>query len=181
MLVGCLSSQQPAKCISGTDFFSENSTCCRTETEAADQTFYLTQSQYTDTGPTSSSADPVTPGVWRGSRRSTNFEITGMTLHGKIPSAQAGFEARICRITTTIATATTTIILIIMIMKIIMITTTIIIAVKGANRDFSPHCAANCLQHVRSSGPGAVVQHIRRLLCNVLCYIPRRTKGQLSY
>ena len=31
---------------------------CRTEIEAADQTFYLTQSHYTDTASTSSSADP---------------------------------------------------------------------------------------------------------------------------
>ena len=35
----------------------------------------------------------------------------------------------------------------------------IIIAFKGAIRDFlhSPHSAANCLQHVRSSGQGAIV------------------------
>ena len=35
----------------------------------------------------------------------------------------------------------------------------IIIAFKAANRYFlqSPHSAANCLQHVRSSGPGAIV------------------------
>ena len=35
----------------------------------------------------------------------------------------------------------------------------IIIAFKGAIRDFlqSPHSAANCFQHVRSSGPGAIV------------------------
>ena len=45
----------------------------------------------------------------------------------------------------------------------------IIIAFKAAIRDFlqSPHSAANCLQHVRSSGPGAIVckhvQHIERL------------------
>ena len=34
-----------------------------------------------------------------------------------------------------------------------------IIAFKGAIRDFlqSPHSAANCLQHARSSGPGAIV------------------------
>ena len=32
-------------------------------TEAADQTFYLTQSQYADTGPISPSADPITPGA----------------------------------------------------------------------------------------------------------------------
>ena len=39
--------------------------CCHAETEAADQTFYLTQSQYTDTGPTCPGADPVTPGAGR--------------------------------------------------------------------------------------------------------------------
>ena len=33
------------------------------ETEAADQTFYLIKSQNTDTGPTSPSADPITPGA----------------------------------------------------------------------------------------------------------------------
>ena len=46
---------------------SDSLTCCHTEIEVADQTFYLTQSQYTDTGPTNPSADPMTPGVWQGS------------------------------------------------------------------------------------------------------------------
>ena len=32
---------------------TDNFTCCHTEIEAADPTFHLTQSQYTDTGPTS--------------------------------------------------------------------------------------------------------------------------------
>ena len=36
--------------------------CCHTEIEAADQTFYLTQSQYTHTRPTRPSTDPITPG-----------------------------------------------------------------------------------------------------------------------
>ena len=45
---------------------SDNFTCCHTETAVADQTFYLTQSQYTDTGQTSPSADPITPGAWQG-------------------------------------------------------------------------------------------------------------------
>ena len=49
------------------------------EIEVADPTFYLTQSQYTDTGPTSPSADPITPGKWQGSHWSANFEVTGMT------------------------------------------------------------------------------------------------------
>ena len=40
--------------------------------EAADQTFHLTQSQYTDTGPTSPSADPRMPGAWQGSHWTAN-------------------------------------------------------------------------------------------------------------
>ena len=48
-------------------------TCCHTEIEVADQTFRLTQSQYTDTGPTSPSTDPITPGAWQGSYWSANF------------------------------------------------------------------------------------------------------------
>ena len=47
---------------------------------------------------------------------------------------------------------------------IVIIIIIIIIAFKGAIRDFffffflqSPHSAANCLQHARSSGPGAIV------------------------
>ena len=46
----------------------DNCACCHTEIEGADQTFYLTQSQYTDNGPTSPSADPMTPGAWQGSQ-----------------------------------------------------------------------------------------------------------------
>ena len=49
-----------------------NFTCCHTEIQVADQTFHLTQSQYTDTGPTSPSADPITPGVWQGNHWSAN-------------------------------------------------------------------------------------------------------------
>ena len=58
-LVGCLTSQQQASASQGR-ICSDNLTCCHTEIEAADPTFYLTQSQYTDTGPTSPSADPIT-------------------------------------------------------------------------------------------------------------------------
>ena len=50
----------------------------------------------------------------------------------------------------------------------------------------SPHSAANCLQHVRSSGPVTIRVQIT---CNtssayhvqVSCYVPLVTKGQLSY
>ena len=48
------------ECISVTDLHQQF-TCCHTEIEVANQTFYLTQSQYTDIGPTSPSTDPITP------------------------------------------------------------------------------------------------------------------------
>ena len=70
-----------------------NFTCCHTEIEAADQTFHLTQSQYTDPGPTSPSADPRTPGAWQGSHWSANFEVTGMTRSRKNPGA-SGIRTR---------------------------------------------------------------------------------------
>ena len=89
-LVGCLTSQQHASVSQGR-ICTGNFPFCHTKIEVADPTFYLTQSQYTDTGPTSPSADPITPGAWQGSHWSANFEVTGMTRPGKIPS-QAGFE-----------------------------------------------------------------------------------------
>ena len=51
LLVACLTSQQHAS-------VSHGRTC--SEIAVADQTFHLTQSQYTDTGPTSPSTDPMT-------------------------------------------------------------------------------------------------------------------------
>ena len=38
-------------------------TCCHTDTEVTDQTFYFTQSQCTDTAPTNPSSDPKTPSM----------------------------------------------------------------------------------------------------------------------
>ena len=87
LLVGCLTSQQHASVSQGR-ICSDNFTCCHTEIEVvADPTFYLTQSQYTDTGPTSPSADPITPGAWQGSHWDANFEVTGMTRPRKNPGA----------------------------------------------------------------------------------------------
>ena len=63
LLVGCLTSQQHARVSQGR-ICTDNFTCCHTEIEVADPTFYLTQSQYTDTGPTSPSAGPIMPGAW---------------------------------------------------------------------------------------------------------------------
>ena len=72
LLVGCLTSQQQASVSQGR-ICSDNFTCCHTEIDVTDQTFYLTQSHYTDTGPNSPSADPITPGAWQGSHWSANF------------------------------------------------------------------------------------------------------------
>ena len=66
----------------------------------------------------------------------------------------------------------------------------IIIAFKGAIRDFlqSPHSAANCLQHVRSSGPGAIVcesraTHRARITCkcHVTCHLVRRDSSAIKF
>ena len=70
-VVVCLTSQQQASVSQGR-IYSDNFTCCHTEIQVADQTFYLTQSQYTDAGPTSPSADPISPGAWQGSDWSAN-------------------------------------------------------------------------------------------------------------
>ena len=92
LFVGCLTSQQHASVSQGR-ICTDNFTCCHTEIEAADQTFHLTKSQYTDTGPTSPSADPRTPGAWQGSHWSANFEVTGMTRPRKNPGA-SGIRTR---------------------------------------------------------------------------------------
>ena len=72
LFIGCLTSQQQASVSQG-QICSDTFTCCHTEIEVEDQTFYLTQSQYTDTGLTSPSADPISPGAWQGSHWSANF------------------------------------------------------------------------------------------------------------
>ena len=86
LLVGCLTSQQQASVSEGR-ICTGNFTCSHTEIEVADPTFYLTQSQYTDTGLTSPSTDPIMPGAWQGSHWSANFEVTGMTWPRKNPGA----------------------------------------------------------------------------------------------
>ena len=57
VLVGCLTSKQHASVSQG-PICSENFMCCHTDIEVADQIFYLTQSLFTDIGPTSPRADP---------------------------------------------------------------------------------------------------------------------------
>ena len=87
----CLTSQQHASVSQGR-ICSDNCTCCHIKIEATDQTFYLTQSHYTDTGPTSPSADLTTPGAWQGSHWSTNHKVTGLARPRKLPKAKAGIE-----------------------------------------------------------------------------------------
>ena len=93
----CCSMSQRHDSVSQGRVCSDNFSCCHTETEVADQTLLLTGSQYTDTGPTSPSADPTPSGAGHVSHWSANFEVTGMTRPGKIPTAQAGFEPGIFR------------------------------------------------------------------------------------
>ena len=81
LFVGCSTSQQHASVSQGR-ICSDSCTCCHTETEVADQTFYLTQSQYTDTGWTSPSADPI-----------TTVTVHGMTRPKKNPGA-SGIRTR---------------------------------------------------------------------------------------
>ena len=69
LLAGCLTSQQHASVSMGR-ICTDNFTCYHIEIEVADQTFHLTQSQYTDTSP---SADPIMPGTWQGSHWSAKF------------------------------------------------------------------------------------------------------------
>ena len=64
----CITSQQHASVSQG-QIYSDNCICCHKKL----QTFYLTQSQYTDTRPTSPSADPVMPGTRQGSHWSATL------------------------------------------------------------------------------------------------------------
>ena len=73
---------------------------------------------------------------------------------------------------------------------IVIIIIIIIITFKSAIRDFlqSPHSAANCLQHVHSSGTGATVCKSRathRVLitykCHVTCHLVRRDSSAIKF
>ena len=77
--IGCLMSQQQARVSQGR-ICSDKFTCCHTEVEAADQTFFLIKSQYTDTGPISPSADPITPDAWQGSHWSASESLVWLDL-----------------------------------------------------------------------------------------------------
>ena len=67
------------------------------------------------------------------------------------------------------------IIIIIIIIIMIIIIIIIVIAFKSTIQDFLrfPHCAANRLQHVQSSGPGATL-HLSCAACRFTCLMVRR-------
>ena len=75
------------ECISWTNLL--DCTCCHTEIEVTDQTFHLTQSQYTDTGPTSPSTDPITPGAWQGSHWNDSTPETSRRHRDSNPESSA--------------------------------------------------------------------------------------------
>ena len=96
LLVGCLTSQQQASVSQGR-ICSDNGMCCHTGIEVADQTFYLTQSQYTHTWPTSPSADPPTPGDWQGSPLGYRCLSHWYDSTGKMPHGHSGVRTQISR------------------------------------------------------------------------------------
>ena len=95
LLFGCLRSQQPASVFQGW-ICSDSCTCCHTGMEIAAQTWYLTQWQCTYTRPASPSIDPLLPGAWQGSHWSTNFQVRGMTGHGKKPHGESRVQTYVC-------------------------------------------------------------------------------------
>ena len=156
--VGCLTSQQYASVSQGR-ICTVNLTCCNTETEIADQTINLTQSQYTDTGLTSPSADPITPGAWQGRHWSASFWVNGMTRPRSL-----GWKETI----------------------IITIIIIMIIALKGAIWDFynpltMPWTVSNMYAQVAHAQQ--CVNHMQHIRCSshATHRVPRDTKGQLSY
>ena len=183
-MVACLTSQQHASA-SQTRICSDMFTFCNTEIQVADQTFCLTQPQYTNTETTSLSTGPIMPGArlgshWCGSwRRQPRVGCTGgVSLMAYAPHGANNNNHNNNN--------------------------------SNCNDDNhhhrhhhhhhhhhhiqrrnsrflqSPHCAVNHLQHVRSSGPGTIMckshaTHRALITCNMSCYMPRGMQGQLSY
>ena len=87
LLVGFLTSQQHESVSQGRICSRQNCACRHTERDVADQTCYLTQSQYTETRQTSPSARAsIKPGAWQGGHWSTNYQVTDMTRPRKNPN-----------------------------------------------------------------------------------------------
>ena len=82
-----------SECISGTALHIQ--VFVRPHWDRSCRSNYLTQSQCTETGPTSPSADPITHGAWQGSHWSASFEVTGIPQSGKIPHSENGNWTRV--------------------------------------------------------------------------------------
>ena len=81
-------------------------------------------------------------------------------------------------------TAIVSLVLMIVVEVVVIIIIIIIIAFKGAIQDFlqSPHSAANCLQHVRSRGQGAVVCKSRAThQALITCHLVRRDSSAIKF
>ena len=89
LLVACLPSEQRAGVCQGR-ICLDNCTCCHTEEEIADETCCLTRSRF-DAGPTSPSADLMTPVPGRVASR-----VTGVTSGEKKPQGESGDRTRVC-------------------------------------------------------------------------------------
>ena len=88
LVVGCLTSQQHAS-VSGMDLLRQVYAQPHQD-KNADQTLHLTQSQYTDTMPTSPSADPTMPGAWQGSHWIAHFISHSFDSIQKNPHSASG-------------------------------------------------------------------------------------------
>ena len=91
--VGCLMFQKHA-IVYVKDLLSF--TCCHTEIEDADQTFFLTQSQYTDTGQMSPSIDPIIARHLAGWPLECQVSSHWYDSTQKIPMVKAGIELQVC-------------------------------------------------------------------------------------
>ena len=76
----------------------------------------------------------------------------------------------------------TVITIVVVVVVVAVVIVVVMVAFKCAIRDFlQSHSAANRLQHVRSSGPDAIVSksratHRALITCNMPCYVPRNIK-----
>ena len=75
LFIGCLISPQHSDCVSGKDLLRH------TETKLTDQTVYLTQSHYPNTGPTNPSTVPIIQGDWQGSHQIRLKSLYDSTAH----------------------------------------------------------------------------------------------------
>ena len=190
VMLACFTQERAA--VSEGRMCSDICLCCHTETDVADQTF------------TSSSHSILTPGQPAQAPYSSGYPTTRLVIIGSALElagpvsiycgcvrklvlqflSQCGSTYNclsrsvpdIHKYVTGTKTNQPTNQLIIIIIIIMMMMMMMMIAFKGAVRDplQSPHCAANCLQHVRSSGPGATVcksraTHRAPITCNMSC------------